>query len=293
MRRIDLACKLLGPLAISLVALASNGAAIWTVLGMNVASVAIEYVCIEQVYRASSALIREPATRRWLTALPIPSLPFYFRHSAFLPSFALSLLYFTVLSFSGQMITYLVSVGYTPLYVGVARTASTAFELSATWAAPRLMRKIGVVRGGIWSLSWQMIWLAAGLAWFYGQHGSAVSSATGLAVTVAVSRIGLWGYDLCAQNIVQNVSVCVSSDCANRQEVDGDHRGSFSTVEAAFQNLFEMLSYVMTIVFSRPEQFQWPVVMSIAAVYAAGGLYACFVRRRRGHLFHAPCGSKE
>jgi len=74
----------------------------------------------------------------------------------------------------------------------------------------------------------------------------------------------------------------------NEQEVEADHRGSFSTVEVAFQNLFELASYVTTIVFSRPDQFRSPVAISIAAVYVAGGLYASFVRRRRGHLFHRP-----
>lgn len=67
-----------------------------------------------------------------------------------------------------------------------------------------------------------------------------------------------------------------------------DHRGSFSTVESAFQNLFEMFSYITTMVFSRPEDFRWPAVISVTAVYMAGGLYAAFVRERRGHLFHAP-----
>lgn len=59
-------------------------------------------------------------------------------------------------------------------------------------------------------------------------------------------------------------------------------------MEAAFQNLFELASYGTTIIFSRPEQFKWPVVVSIGAVYLAGGLYAGFVRKRRGHLFHRP-----
>ena len=141
--------------------------------------------------------------------LPISSIPFYFRHSAFRPSFSLALLYLTVLSFSGQMITYLLAVGYTSLYVGVARTVSTIFELSATWIAPRLMKRIGVVRGGIWSLCWQMVWLAAGVSWlfsdFRGLGTNSIVPATGLAVGVALSRVGLWGFDLCAQNIVQDV----------------------------------------------------------------------------------------
>lgn len=49
MRRIDLFCKLMGPLTISLVAIASTEIAIYTTLAMNVASVMVEYVCIEQV----------------------------------------------------------------------------------------------------------------------------------------------------------------------------------------------------------------------------------------------------
>lgn len=144
------------------------------------------------------------------TILPLESLPFYYNHPAFLASFALALLYFTVLSFSGQMITYLVSVGYTPLYVGVARVGSSIFEISATWAAPFLMKKIGVVRAGIWSLAWQMACLSGALGWYFsnfeGMGTNSIFAASGLAVGVALSRMGLWGYDLSAQNIIQDVS---------------------------------------------------------------------------------------
>jgi iron-regulated transporter 1 len=124
-----------------------------------------------------------------------------------------------------------------------------------------------------------MMWLAEGLSWFFagreelGRMG--VFAASGLVGGVILSRVGLWGFDLCAQSIVQ-------------EEVGEDNRGAFSTVEASFQNFFELLSYASTIAFSRPNQFRWPVVISAVAVYTAGGLYAIFVRRRRGHLVHAP-----
>lgn len=55
LRRIDLLCKLLGPLAISMVAAVSTRLAIWTLLGMNVASVLVEYVCIARVCIPSPA----------------------------------------------------------------------------------------------------------------------------------------------------------------------------------------------------------------------------------------------
>lgn len=272
MRRIDLFCKLMGPLTVSLVAIASTEIAIWTTLGMNLASVIVEYVAIEQVYRRVSGLQRiteapPSSDRRGSVAsnlgaaahrrsrlrsvgpkvlntisgiLPVESLPFYFSHPAFLASFALSLLYFTVLSFSGQMITYLASVGYTPLHIGIARVGSSVFEISATWAAPYLMKKIGVVRAGIWSLAWQMTCLAGVLAWYFsdfeGKGTNSIFSATGLAVGVALSRIGLWGFDLCAQNIIQDVSytlaveevsVAMTTDLAN-------DRRSRTTIEVPF-----------------------------------------------------------
>lgn len=242
--------------------------------------------------------------------LSVSSIPFYVRHRAFLPSLSLALLYFTVLSMSGQMITFLLSVGYTSTHVGVVRTVSTILELSATWIAPRLIGWIGPVRAGIWSLSWQMIWLAGALSWFFaywaGVEKASVMAVSGLVGGVALSRIGLWGFDLCAQNIVQDVScptfhalcldfpgtvylaVRMRSLPVPKQEVDASHRGAFSTVEASAQNFFELLSYASTIVFSRPDQFQWPVVISIAAVYAAGGLYTWYVRQTRGHLLHSP-----
>lgn len=65
MRRIDLACKLLGPLAISLVAMASTKIAIWTTLGMNLASVVVEYVAIEQV-NLNVSQTKLVGTRRFL-----------------------------------------------------------------------------------------------------------------------------------------------------------------------------------------------------------------------------------
>jgi iron-regulated transporter 1 len=220
------------------------------------------------------------------------------QHEAVIPSFALSLLYFTVLSFSGQMLTYLLASGITLWQVGIIRGISTVFELSATWIAPRMMKHIGIVRTGMWSISWQMIWLAAGITWFfyYYSHGfpsTSLNSAAGLAAAVALSRCGLWGFDLSVQNIIQDVGSSYSSCWLTghadiHQEVQGDSRASFSTVEAAFQNAFELLSWALTIIWSDANSFQWPAIISVAAVYMAGGLYAYFLRKRRGHLIHPP-----
>ena len=72
------------------------------------------------------------------------------------------------------------------------------------------MKHIGLVRTGLWSITWQMTWLAGGVLWFFCYYGRGYPStnlmpAAGLAAAVAFSRIGLWGFDLSAQNIVQDV----------------------------------------------------------------------------------------
>jgi iron-regulated transporter 1 len=227
----------------------------------------------------------------------IPSLRLYFSHSAAIPSFSLALSYLTVLSFSGHMLTYLLASNINLWQVGIIRGGSTLFELSATWIAPRLMKHIGVIRTGLWAITWQMTWLAGGISWFFSYYANGYPSthlmpAAGLTVAVAFSRVGLWAFDLSVQNIVQDV--CAISVSRARmpvltvfQEVQGDRRGIFSTVETSFQNVCDLLSWALTIIWSDPNSFQWPVVISVAAVYIAGGLYASFLRRRRGHLIHA------
>jgi iron-regulated transporter 1 len=139
-----------------------------------------------------------------ITATALQGLRFYLHHQAFIPSFAGAILYFTVLSFSGQMITYLLSAGYSAAHVGVARTLSVAFEISATWIAPKVMSRIGPIRAGIWFISWHMLCLAAGAGIFWGVDSPFIA-ASGLVGGTILSRVGLWGFDLSGQIIVQEV----------------------------------------------------------------------------------------
>lgn len=305
MRRIDLFCKLVGPLAIAVVAGFSTEVAILITLGMTCVSVGVEYIAIAKVYQSVQGL-HESSHRIGSDALTdstffhrlrgqcldtISGISTYVHHPALLPSLSLSLLYLTVFSFGGQMVTYLLSTGLTSTSVGLFRTLSTILELSATWLAPRVMDNIGPIRGGIWFLNWQLAMVALSIAalWIDGLSWKLAGLLTG----VILSRVGLWGFDLSAQMIIQEV--CLSRPfilhhaCTDLvlQSVEEDQRGSFSATEASVQSMFELLSFASTIVFARPEQFKYPAAISGGAVLSASILYACFVRMKRGHLFHA------
>lgn len=230
MRRIDLLCKLLGPLFIALIDGYSTKVAIIVNFAMNAGSVVIEYFAIARVYHKvpelqgskkksqqetseaeSSQDLGGSVKSAWqrLAALAKKSaqdFSLYFHHRAFLPSMAGAVLYLTVLSFAGQMVTYLLSVGYNSTQIGIARTFSVAFEVLATWTAPWLMGRIGPVRAGLWLSSWQVVMLVAGMAVFWIFEKDPFISASGLVVGTILSRLGLRGFDLCAQLIVQEVS---------------------------------------------------------------------------------------
>ncbi|KAI1992263.1 hypothetical protein LOZ53_002579 [Ophidiomyces ophidiicola] len=285
MRRIDLICKLIGPFVISMVDGLSTKIAILVNFGMNLASVIVEYYAIARVYDAVPALqqpkklaetqqhtveqtrsMRGGKYTKDVVRVYIQDVPKYCRHQAFLPSFAGALLYFTVLSFAGQMVTYLRSSGYNSVHVGAARTVSVILEIAATWTAPLIMSKIGPIRAGLWFVNWQILCLAGAAGIFWGVQDP-LMAASGLVVGTILSRIGLRGFDLCAQIVVQ-------------EGVEAASRGSFSSIEASWQSFFELCSYTSTIVFFRPIDFQWPVLMSCTAVFLAGALYSCKIGRR-------------
>jgi iron-regulated transporter 1 len=287
MRRIDLFCKLVAPLAISLVDSYSTKVAAIVTAALSIASVSIEYFAIARVYQAVPALrdpkssdedtlSRQPVSskERFVAAAAVVST--YVCHQAFLPSFALALLYLTVLSFSGQLITYLLAQDMSSASVALLRGVAAMFELSATWLGPWLHKRIGAVRSGIWFLNAELLFvaIACGTLWLPEEHKSKIVVTLTLVAMVILSRTGLWGFDLSAQLIVQD-------------EVESDVRGTFSSLEASCQNLFEMLAFLSTMIFSRPEQFKIPAAISAGAVATAALLFTYFVRKRRGHLLHA------
>jgi len=295
MRRIDLVCKLLAPVGIGLLDGYSTKIAIWVVFAQNAISVALEYLAIAQVYTAIPDLAKSQqsgATEMFQQVFDdsLPHVPsrhsvirniisalqpwkIYFQNPAFLASFALSILYLTVLSFASQMTTYLLTLGFTSTHVSLMRLASVILELSATCAAPWLMRRIGAVRSGLWFINEQLISIALAVGLFLYYNDKPMLAGATLVSGVALSRLGLWGFDLSVQCLVQ-------------EDAPEATRGSFSSIEMSLQNLFELLSFATTMVFYRPEDFRIPIYISAGAIAMSAACFAKFVRKKRGHLLH-------
>jgi len=178
--------------------------------------------CIRQVYKGSPYLQTKRqipvAKTAWQTNFlksPLRSVGshwasfrddtiFFYHQAVFFPAVCLALLFLTVFAFEGQMVSFLVSGGLNATQIGLCRSISVLVELSATWAAPHVMSRIGAVRSGIWFLNWQIVWVClATLALWTSLRPSI--AATGVLIGMIASRFGLWGYDLSAQILIQQV----------------------------------------------------------------------------------------
>ncbi|KAJ6144875.1 Major facilitator superfamily domain general substrate transporter [Penicillium chermesinum] len=165
------------------------------------------------------------------------------------------------------MVTYLLHSGFNSLEISCMRIGSVAAEISGTWAAPFIMNRIGPIRSGLWFLNWQFGCVAGAAAGFIFWDSTSRLAAGILIVGVALSRVGLWGFDLSAQFLVQ-------------ENVKEEARARFSATEMALQNFFEMASFASTIVWAQPEKFYYPVLISAGAVAVAAIGFATYVRKK-------------
>ena len=105
-------------------------------------------------------------------------------------------------------------------------------------------------------------------------------SASGVSVALVLmligvigARTGLWMFDLAVSQLVQ-------------ETVLEEERGVVSGVINAMTSLMDMLHYVLVIAAPRPEQFNILTFISVAMVTIGALLYASYVHKVRGHLFH-------
>lgn len=231
LRRVDLLGKLLAPTIIGLI---DESSPRWTMIVVsvsNVASVALEIKIASKLYNAVPELMHRqahgdpvemqlppPETRPrqvggylLSTKSLLISWAEYRSSPIFLASFSGCLLWWTVLYVGGPMITYLRSIGFTPLQITSFRATSVVAELGGTWLAPILMDRFGPPRAGLYFLLWQVACLAVFGGPFLTNDITTTFPAVSLALGITFKRLGLWGLDLAVQFMVQEVSPIVHS----------------------------------------------------------------------------------
>ncbi|GAA5950123.1 hypothetical protein JCM3765_004204 [Sporobolomyces pararoseus] len=314
LRRIDLLSKLVAPLFVSLLTTAvSYPFAAAFLLGFAVVSLCFEFLWIKIVYSrlpilaesASSRSKAEPdetppnntpstsppprsfsskvalATERIKLRIvaELKDWVIFIKAPVFFSCLSISLLYLTVLSFDGSMLAYLKAHDYSDGLVAGMRGIGVVTGLAGTVLMPFLEKRIGLVRAGSWSIWSEVVTLIPAVLAFFIQPPKTGSRAlpynSALLFTgMALSRVGLWSFDLC--------------QLKELQEALNDHprKNTIMALQFSLQNVLDLIKYVVTIIFNKPSEFKWAVVISFASVVLGALCYLVYVRKERGHLIH-------
>ena len=185
----------------------------------------------------------------------------YYSHKIFLASVAYTSLWCSVLDNGTLMTAYLLWRHVEPDSIGMWRGIGAIFGLIGTMLFPKLMKmyngsyeKSGLV--SIW-IFWLL--LAPGLIAFF-ISGESIASDYTVMVAMAVSRIGLWSFDLAQTQIMQTYIV-------------EEERGLLNSTQTSMYQGFYVLMQIGGIIFHDPSQFAVLVYVSIFVVLGACCVY--------------------
>ncbi|GMF63790.1 unnamed protein product [Phytophthora fragariaefolia] len=276
LRRIDLACKLLGPLAFGVIMdfagddpttramIGASTVAIW-----NAFSTPLEYFMTRDIYNLVPELaVKEPDTSndedQQQSAVDNKSTLSryaamwrnYSQHPVFLLSFSYCALYMTILDNGSLNTAYLKWRGVPDSLLGSSRGAGAVFGLLGTMLFPYLRRTISrLERVAVLSIWLFWLCLAPVLVAFLLAGESRVSDYVMLCCMVG-ARVWLWSADLAETQIMQ-------------EWIEPSRRGAINAMQTATYQLFYMLIQLMGVVFHDPREFEALVFFSIATVLAA------------------------
>ena len=233
MRRIDLTCKLVAPIVISVViSTTSVPIGVQAVGGMSLVSWGIEILSANHVWatspqlRLSKATHRQPHDRntrpinltsvlgarfysacsRWSGNLRV-----YFSTDVCIPSLALAVLHTSALSYSATFITFLLNSGFSLLLITIARTIGSCFEISSTFMMPLGVEYLAHTKEITQQIPESSLFLA-GQDEEPNERGQSSQKQAAEQHGIGLVRTGLWGIMLQLTSLVrdtdQHISIC-------------------------------------------------------------------------------------
>lgn len=189
------------------------------------------------------------------------SLKIFFTSEVALPGFALSLLYVNIMSYGSIMLAYVTWRGLSAPIIGLTRGIASTIGLLGTVAFQFSSKRTGIDFTGFWSIVMQGVLL--GVSYYSEFVDDDTESLTMLIAGVCGSRIGLWAFDMSVSQQMQ-------------ERVPESERGAVGGIQTALCSLFEMLSFVFGLVWSKPEEFKNLITVSYAGQLLAVVCYCAY-----------------
>jgi iron-regulated transporter 1 len=265
LRCIDLVCNLCAPIAVGfLLESTSPAMAAMSIAAFNAVAWPIEVACLVWIHRRYRDVLQSPNERQTdgctleINETPCKEWSIYYKQSIFPSALALAVLYLSVVSFGTLMTAWLAASGFHAGHLGLARALAALSGIMATTTTPHLVQKMGVESAGvryIWFM-WACI-LPCTLA--------ALSSHThpkvlwAVIASVILSRFGLWGFDLCVTQMLQE-------RVEQQQQI-----GAINGVQVALQNAFDALAALSCVLW--PDHFAFLILGSLGSVTVAALLH--------------------
>ncbi|KAI0159522.1 Ferroporti-1 [Xylariaceae sp. FL1272] len=242
MRRIDLVCKLIAPIAISIIISAAGSVRVGVVYTAltSLVSIPVELLSAKRVWNACPVLqapkpiahprdIQEPNVAAsdhgfmsmissWYTRVRQYFYGFeaYFSTTVWVPSVALALLHFNMLTWRATFITYLINIGYSLNVITLARTVGSIFEISSTVITPWGIAYLGKTRRRS-TLDDLPDGSDVGLLQDEETHDDRINDAQ---TVVGLQRLGLWGMSSQVVNTMPVVLAIWAISNQRSQETD-------------------------------------------------------------------------
>ncbi|KAK9722477.1 hypothetical protein K7432_002666 [Basidiobolus ranarum] len=256
MRRIDLISKFATPLLFGFLSTSQGVIFCVGLTGFwNLASMIPEFLIIRHVYKLvpelsqSKVLEEEHSDEKNNTDSKMGVLSRFYH-----ASLAYSMIYMSVLSIAGTMVSYLSWKGYSEYVIGIMRSLMTALAFLGTFVMPIMKRFLGVYRTARASIWIEVASLIPVIVSFFLAQNKL--SAVLLFGGISLSRLGVWVFDLSQTQIMQ-------------ERVENAQAGLINGWQYSLTNVFDLGQFLLTMIWSDPRQFHIPAVISFVMVVLA------------------------
>jgi solute carrier family 40 (iron-regulated transporter), member 1 len=267
-KRIDIFCKIMASLVIGL--LNKYNITFTSLLFWNSISIIFEYIFIYKIY----ILVPELSYPKNINLENISLLKYkqqnvtlknYIKLNIFPASLALSMLYLSVLSFGGSMISYLKYCNYTNMEISLLGSITNTMSIVVTFVIPIVIKKLGIFKTALISIWFECITLIP-VVFSLIFNSSELINKIILFGGISFSRIGLLTFDITEILMLQIM-------------VDKNNIGSVSGWQNSLCNIFDLGQFILTIIFSKPDLFYLPSIISLISIICASIIFTYFVKK--------------